>query len=85
MRIASYNVENMFRRPVALNAGHLGSGPADPRGLRASCRPLGAASYSAADQARIVALLTTLGLLKSDESRWVILRRTRGQLVTPQP
>jgi hypothetical protein len=40
------------------------------------------ASYTADEKARIVALLTALGLLKSDESRWVILRRTRGQLVT---
>ena len=81
MRIASFNVENMFSRPRALN----------PR-TRAANRPVLEAfarlqglleqpSYSAADKAAITALLVELGLGRGDESQWVVLRRSRGQLV----
>jgi endonuclease/exonuclease/phosphatase family metal-dependent hydrolase len=82
MRIASYNVENLFRRPVALNLATWAQGRPILEAYGELQNLLEQAAYSAADKTRIVALLTTLGLLKSDESRWVILRRTRGQLVT---
>src|SRR5919199_6532495 len=71
----------MFSRPRALN----------PR-TRAANRPVLEAfarlqglleqpSYSAADKAAITALLVELGLGRGDESQWVVLRRSRGQLV----
>jgi len=82
MRIASYNVENMFRRPVALNQETWAQGRPILEAYGELQDLLEQPSYSAADKTRIVELLTALGLLNSDQSRWVILRRTRGQLVT---
>jgi endonuclease/exonuclease/phosphatase family metal-dependent hydrolase len=82
VRIASYNVENMFRRPVALNQATWAKGRPILEAYSELQALLEQASYSAADKTQIVELLTSLGLLKSDESRWAILRRTRGQLVT---
>jgi hypothetical protein len=68
MRIASYNVENLFRRPVLEAFGELQLLFEQP-------------VYSPGDKQRMLTLLGTLGLTKSDESRWAFLRRSRGQLL----
>jgi endonuclease/exonuclease/phosphatase family metal-dependent hydrolase len=82
MRIASYNVENLFERAVALSD----TAPAgSTKTLIAQARIntlLRKAVYSDADRARILALLTTLGLRDDDNgSELVLLRQNRGQLV----
>jgi hypothetical protein len=69
MRIASYNVENLFRRPVALNQATWAEGRPILEAYGELQNLLEKASYSATDKTRIVALLTTLGLLRSDESQ----------------
>ncbi len=82
MQIASYNVENLFERAVALSAD------VDAAGAEAIVAQgeinvlLRKATYSDADRARILELLTELGLHDDDDgSELVILRQNRGQLV----
>jgi hypothetical protein len=81
VRIASYNVENMFRRPVALNQATWSQGRPILEAYGALQALLEQPAYSDADKARILQLLTTLGLLKADESKWAFLRGSRGQLL----
>jgi endonuclease/exonuclease/phosphatase family metal-dependent hydrolase len=92
MRIAAFNVENLFERARALNQDEWLDDPgADPSRWSAGRAALDAYAklnailrkplYDAADKAAIVALLKTLGLERSDESRLVVLRRNRGALV----
>ncbi|MFD1826970.1 MULTISPECIES: endonuclease/exonuclease/phosphatase family protein [Mumia] len=82
MRIASFNVENLFARPKAM---------ADSEGDAATRKKVLAAharlsdlferhSYAGAED-DILALLDTVGVLRSDEGPYVRLRKLRGQLV----
>jgi endonuclease/exonuclease/phosphatase family metal-dependent hydrolase len=83
MRLASFNVENLFRRPKALNTVGWDTGERQLV-LSAFGELQGIFEkhvYTEADKARILKLLDTLGVLKTDESQWVFLRRSRGQLV----
>lgn len=91
LRLASYNVENLFERAKILNRDEwTGSGSASDR--REAARQLlnnyvklnailAQDVYSEADKAEIVALLEALGLGQSDESPFLILRRNRRSLV----
>jgi endonuclease/exonuclease/phosphatase family metal-dependent hydrolase len=92
MRIASFNVENLFARAVALNRDDWVNDPGpDPDHWSAGRVALDTYSklnailqkaiYSAQDKADIISLMTKLDLTKSDDSKLVILRRNRGQLV----
>jgi len=82
MRIASFNVENLFARPMAMDAR---SGAAEVRRdvLRAQARL--SELFELADygpvEAEILTLLDTLGVLADDEGDFVRLRKLRGQLV----
>src|SRR6266542_7082851 len=93
MRIASFNVESLFERPVAMNpktkASGTGTGPlaewkpgASVLAAYAQLNTLLAKNtYDAADKAAIVELLKQLGLRNSDESKWAVLRQNRGKLL----
>jgi endonuclease/exonuclease/phosphatase family metal-dependent hydrolase len=81
MRLASFNVENMFRRPKALDQVNWNVGKPILEAYSKLQELLGEASYSTSAKQRIAALMTQLGLDRSDESDWVILRRSRGQLL----
>jgi endonuclease/exonuclease/phosphatase family metal-dependent hydrolase len=92
VRLASFNVENLFSRAKALNRDqwldNVGDDPADWTDGRRALEYYGElnglfrkSSYSAADKARMVVLLTALGLAASDESSFVILRKNRGTLL----
>ena len=92
MRIASFNVENLFERAVALNQDQWTSEPGENPSRWAAGREtleiysklnalLRKQTYTPADQAQILEYLVALGLEKSDESKLVILRRNRGALV----
>ncbi|MEJ7786433.1 MAG: endonuclease/exonuclease/phosphatase family protein [Solirubrobacteraceae bacterium] len=81
MRIASFNVENMFRRPKALNPATYEQNRPILEAYARLQNLLEKATYSDTDKTRIVELLEILGLKRSDASEWVILRRSRGQLV----
>jgi len=83
MRLASYNVENLFQRARAMNGETWAEGKdalkahADMNGI------LGKATYSNADKEKIIDLMKALGIDKKDDGgRWVILRQNRGHLVT---
>jgi hypothetical protein len=82
VRIASFNVENLFQRAVAMSQSAGAAGKAAIVAQAKLNEILRKATYTAADRARILQLLTDLGIDKRDDaSPFVILRQNRGQLV----
>lgn len=81
MRIASFNLENLFRRPKVLNQGTWAAGRDVLDAYSRLQKILEKPRYRSADKRRILELLDKLGLRKSDDSEWVVLRRSRGQLL----
>lgn len=92
MRLASFNVENLFSRAAALNKSEWVNEPGDDPSLWSAGRRaldtysrlnaiLARPNYSPADKAEILRLLALLGIDRTDESSLVILRRNRGQLL----
>lgn len=81
MRVASFNVENLFDRAKAMNLDSWAEGRPVLEKFAALNRLLGQIVYSAADKARMVDLMIGLGLEKSDTGPFVILRRNRGKLL----
>ncbi len=79
MRLASYNIENLFERVIPMNDTDWAAG----RDALAAWSELNAIfakpTYSAADHKRMLALLDQLGLARSDESRLAYLRQNRGR------
>jgi endonuclease/exonuclease/phosphatase family metal-dependent hydrolase len=82
MKIASYNVENLFMRAKAMNLPGR-TGGADVLKMQAEMnRILSKKKYSAADKRKIVGLMKKLGIEKKDDGgEFVILRQNRGHLV----
>ncbi len=85
MRLASFNVENMFQRPRVLRSSDWEASRPVLDAFAQLQTLLEQATYSAVEKARIVDLVHTLGLASSDESEWVWLRRSRGQLLRRKP
>jgi endonuclease/exonuclease/phosphatase family metal-dependent hydrolase len=81
MRLAVYNVENLFDRPRAMNLGSWNEGKAILQDFAALSELLGELDYTAARKARMAELMIRLGLEKQDGARFVLLRRNRGQLL----
>ena len=80
MKIASYNVENLFDRAKAFNEENAEATKAIK--LEAELNSLfEKAAYSPADKARMLELMKELGVLKSDEGKYVLLRKIRGKLI----
>lgn len=80
MKIAAYNVENLFERAKVFNEENSISKPiikavADLNNLFEKKR------YSDNDKSHIIELLKELGLLKVDNSKYVRLRKIRGKLL----
>jgi endonuclease/exonuclease/phosphatase family metal-dependent hydrolase len=82
MRLATYNVENLFARARALNL-------ADPETSRPILETFSElnqmfeeAVYTGEMKARMLALLGQLGIGKTNDARYVILRENRGQLIS---
>jgi endonuclease/exonuclease/phosphatase family metal-dependent hydrolase len=82
MRLATYNVENLFNRPKVMNLAHWQDGRATLNAFATLNALLGERTYTAARKARMVELLVALGLAKSDEGPFVLLRRSRGDLLS---
>jgi endonuclease/exonuclease/phosphatase family metal-dependent hydrolase len=81
MRLASYNVENLFERARVMNLDTWRDG-ADVLQMHAEMNGiLGKKLYSAADKKKIIELLKKLGLDKKDDGEFVILRQNRGHLI----
>jgi hypothetical protein len=81
MRLAGYNVENLFDRAKAMNLATWNQGRPVLEAFAKLNALLGQINYSAADKRRMVQLMLYLGLAKSDTGPFVILRRNRGGLL----
>jgi endonuclease/exonuclease/phosphatase family metal-dependent hydrolase len=83
MKLASYNVENLFQRARALNQATWQAGKNVLKMHAALNTILGKAVYSAADKKKIIQLMKDLGIAKADDGgQWVILRQNHGHLLT---
>lgn len=80
-RIASYNVENLFARAKALNKSTWAAGQPVVAAQAELTPLLEEPVYTEPIKARILELLGVLGLLRSDDSVFVRLRKIRGQLL----
>jgi endonuclease/exonuclease/phosphatase family metal-dependent hydrolase len=85
-RIASYNVENLFERPRAMNLATWADGrPVLEQHARIN-QLLNKTTYSSVDKTEILDLLTKLGLNGSDEGGpFARLRQVREKLVKRPP
>ena len=81
MRLAVYNVENLFDRPKAMNLDSWSEGKPILQDFAALSQLLGELYYTAARKKRMAELMIRLGLEKTDDAPFVILRRNRGQLL----
>ena len=81
MRLAVYNVENLFDRAKAMNLETWDEGRPILEAFAELGALLGEVTYTPADRQRMIVLFEKLGLEKSDTGPFVILRRNRGGLV----
>jgi endonuclease/exonuclease/phosphatase family metal-dependent hydrolase len=82
MKLATYNVENLFQRAHALNLGTWNDGKDILEKFTELNDVFNRANYTAADKARIVQLITDLGLAQKDDgSDFVLLRQNKGKLL----
>lgn len=81
MRMATYNVENLFTRAKALNLDTWAEGKPILDKFAALNELFEEAVYTPDIKTRIMELLVALELEKTNESRFVILRTNRGQLI----
>lgn len=81
MRIVSFNVENFFARPRAMNQDTWAQGRPALAAHAELNTLLEKPVYTAADKARIVELLGVLGLAQSDTAVMAVLRQIRGRLL----
>ncbi|MGP3591910.1 endonuclease/exonuclease/phosphatase family protein [Vagococcus sp. WN89Y] len=82
MRLASYNVENLFDRAKAMNQESWEQGKPILEAFAALNKLLGEIVYTPEMKEKMVVLMNELGLRKSDTGPFVILRRNRGKLLT---
>lgn len=81
MRLAAYNVENLFDRARAMNLGSWEEGRPILEAFAALNALLGEVSYAPEAKERMAELMVGLGLEESDTGPFVILRRNRGGLL----
>lgn len=81
MRLATFNVENMFDRAKALNGANWEEGKPALEAHKELNALFGKARYSADDKARMLTLFEKHGLLKTDDGPMLLLRKIRGQLI----
>jgi endonuclease/exonuclease/phosphatase family metal-dependent hydrolase len=81
MRLACYNVENLFARAKAMNGEDWQDGRKVLEDFARFNALIGKPAYSAADKRRMVELLEALGLGRSDDAEYVRLRRNRGDFL----
>lgn len=81
MRLATFNVENMFDRAKALNGKDWAEGKPALEAHKELNALFEKPSYSTADKKRILKLLSDNGLLKGDDGPLLMLRKIRGQLI----
>lgn len=81
MRLASYNVENLFRRVKALNMETWSHGKPILEHVTELNELFEEAVYTDDVKTRMLELLKSLGLEKVNESPFVVLRENRGRLL----
>lgn len=81
MRIASYNVENLFTRARALNLDTWTEGKLILEAYAEMNSLFEEAVYTDEIKARLITLMKQLGIEKKNESKFVELRENRGHLV----
>ena len=81
MRIASYNVENLFDRAKVFNEQQHGARQDIIDAYAEISELFERDDYSAADKARMLERLDTLDLLTDDDGAFARLRKIRGQLI----
>lgn len=81
MRLAVYNVENLFERALAMKQDSWTVGREVLQSYATLNQLLGATDYTKAVKAKMVALMTSLGLEQADRGPFVLLRRNRGNLL----
>lgn len=81
MRLAVYNVENLFNRAKVMNQDDWDAGRETLKQFADLNSLLGEGTYTNAKKTKMVALMEALGLEKRDQGPFVILRRNRGALV----
>jgi endonuclease/exonuclease/phosphatase family metal-dependent hydrolase len=81
MKLATFNVENMFDRAKALNGATWATGRAALEAHAALNALFNKKTYSAADKTKMLKLLGEQGLLKTDEGPFLMLRKIRGKLL----
>ena len=81
MRIASFNVENMFDRAKALNGANWADGKPALEAHKELNTLFEKPAYSAANKAKMLSLLQANGLAKSDEGPLLRLRKIRGSFI----
>lgn len=80
MKIASFNVENLFDRAKAFNDDSAAAKKVVK--LEAELNTIFEQPvYSAADKDRILAIMEETGILKSDSGPYLLLRKIRGKLI----
>lgn len=85
-RIGSFNVQNLFERPKAMNLGSWEEGRPVLEKHAEVNELLNKAHYSAATKDKILELLTDLGLSgRDDGGEFVRLRQVRGKLLKRPP
>ncbi len=81
MRLAAYNVENLFLRAKVFGFENPSDGQAIIKKVDQLNALISKAVYSEADKSQMLRLMEDVGLLKSDEAAYVRLRRNRGTFV----
>ncbi len=81
MKLASFNVENLFARPRVFHRSDWSKGKAVLEAFGRVAALLEQPSYTPPIKAKIAEGLEDLGLGRSDETEFVVLRQNRGQLV----
>jgi endonuclease/exonuclease/phosphatase family metal-dependent hydrolase len=81
MRIASYNVENLFERAKVMNLASWAEGKPILNAYAALNTLLAQESYTQLTKKKMVELMKTLDLEASDTGQYVILRKNRGELL----
>lgn len=81
MRFATFNVENMFERPRAMNLATWAEGKPALEAHRRLNELFNRTTYTAAVKRQILELFDDQGLLASDTGTWMVLRKIRGKLI----
>jgi len=82
MKLATYNVENMFDRAKALNTDTWAEGRPALEAHKELNELFNEETYSAQDKKRMLDLLKKFGMLKKDDGgRLLLLRKIRGKLL----